>query len=183
MCCVLRQIRASFGIALSCPVCPVCDVGVLWPDGWMDQDETRHARPCPHCVRWGPSSTSLKGAQPPKILAHICCGHMAGWIKMPLAMEVGLGVRDIVFDVDPATPIKRAHHPTKFLAHVYCGQMAGWMKTPLGTEVDLGPGHIVLDQVPAPAKGAQQSPSFRPMCIVATVAHLSYCSALVPTSI
>ena len=26
-----------------CPVsslCPVCDVGVFWPNGWMDQDET-----------------------------------------------------------------------------------------------------------------------------------------------
>jgi len=22
-----------------CHVCPVCDVGVLWPNGWMDQDE------------------------------------------------------------------------------------------------------------------------------------------------
>jgi len=21
-------------------VCPVCDVGVLWANGWMDQDET-----------------------------------------------------------------------------------------------------------------------------------------------
>ena len=30
----------------------------------------------------------------------------------------------------------------------------------LGMEVDLGPGHIVLDGVPAPAKGAQQPPSF-----------------------
>jgi len=49
------------------------------------------------------------------------------------------------------------------------------MKTPLGTEVDLGSGHIVLDGVPAPAKGAQQLPSFRPMSIVATVAHLNYC--------
>jgi len=45
--------------------------------------------------------------------------------------------------------------------------MAGWMKTPLGTEVDLGPGHIVLVGVAAPAKGAQQLPSFRPMSIVA----------------
>jgi len=53
--------------------------------------------------------------------------------------------------------------------------MAGWMKAPLGTEVDLSPGHIVLDGVPAPAKGPQQPPSFRPMSIVATVAHLSYC--------
>jgi len=61
------------------------------------------------------------------------------------------------------------------LAHVYCGQMAGWMKTPLGTEVDLGPGHFVLGGVPSPAKGAQQPPSFQPMSVVATVAHLSYC--------
>jgi len=49
------------------------------------------------------------------------------------------------------------------------------MKTPLGTEVDLGPGHIVLDGVPAPVKGAQHPPSFWPISIVTTVAHLSYC--------
>jgi len=91
-------------------------------------------------------------------------------------MEVNLGLRDIVFDVDPATPRKRGTPTTQFLAHVYSGQMAGWMKTPLGTEVELGPGHIVLDGVPGPPKGAQQPPSsFRLMSIVATVAHLSYC--------
>ena len=73
-------------------------------------------------------------------------------------------------------PQKKGHaHPTQFLAHVYYGQMAGWMKTPLGTEVDLGPGHIVLDRSQLSAKGAQQPPSFRPMSVVATVAHLSYC--------
>jgi len=31
------------------------------------------------------------GAQPPKFLAHICCGQIARWIKMPLGMQVGLG--------------------------------------------------------------------------------------------
>jgi len=62
---------------------------------------------------------------------------------MPLGTEVGLGLRDIVFDVVPATAEKGHTNPTQFLAHVYCGQMAGWMKTPLGTEVDLGPGHIL----------------------------------------
>jgi len=49
-------------------VCPVCDVGVLWSNGCTDQDETWHAgspRPWPYCVRWGPSSPSPKGAQPP----------------------------------------------------------------------------------------------------------------------
>jgi len=77
-------------------------------------------------------------------------------------------------------------HLTQFLAHVCCGQTAGWMKTPLGTEIDFGPGHIVLDGVPTLhkrgtatlplfGKGAQQFPSFRPMSIVATIAHLSYC--------
>jgi len=42
--------------------CPVCDVGILWPNGWMDQDETWHARgprPRPYCVRWGPSSLQI----------------------------------------------------------------------------------------------------------------------------
>ena len=97
---------------------------------------------------------------------------------MPLGTEVGLGLRNIVFDMGPATPEKRAHPCTQFWP-VSCGQMAGWMngwmKTLLGTKVDLGPGHIVLDGVPAPAKGAQQPPSFRPMSIVTTVAHLIYC--------
>ena len=81
---------------------------------------------------------------------------------MPLGTEVGLGLHNIVFDVDPATPRKRAHPPHPILAHVYCGQMAGWMKTPLGKEVDFCPGHIVLDGVPAPAKGPQQPPLFGP---------------------
>jgi len=49
------------------------------------------------------------------------------------------------------------------------------MKTPLGTEVDLSAGHIVLDGVPALRERGTAAPSFRPMPIVVTVAHLSYC--------
>ena len=65
---------------------------------------------------------------------------------------------------------------SQFSAHAYCGQTAGRMKTPLGTEEDLGPRRTLLDGDSAlPAKGAQQSPSFRSVSIVATVAHLSYC--------
>jgi len=51
-----------------CPVCPVCDVGVLWPNGWMDQDETWHAgRPWPrlHCVIWRSSCPHGKGHSSP----------------------------------------------------------------------------------------------------------------------
>jgi len=38
---------------------------------------------------------------------------MAGWIKMPLGMEVGLGPGDFVLDGDPAplSPKKRAEPP------------------------------------------------------------------------
>ena len=54
---------------LSDHVCPVCNVSVLWPNGWMNQDETWHAgrpRPWPHCVIRG-SSSPRKGdtAAPP----------------------------------------------------------------------------------------------------------------------
>jgi len=55
-----------------CPVCltPVCNVGVLWPNGWMDQDKTCHGgrpQPRPHCVRWPPSSPvpQKRGEEPP----------------------------------------------------------------------------------------------------------------------
>ena len=52
---------------LSCLSCPVCSVGVLWPNGWMDQDETWHARwPRPgHNVLNGDPLPLPKGAQPP----------------------------------------------------------------------------------------------------------------------
>ena len=48
--------------------CPVCNVGVLWPSAWTDQDKTWHTgrpRPRPHCVIWGPSSPSQKGYSTP----------------------------------------------------------------------------------------------------------------------
>jgi len=78
----------------------------------------------------------------------------------------------------PSYPQKKGHnHSTQFLAHVYCRQTAEWIKTPLRTEVDLGPGHGThcIDGVPALREWGTAAPSFRPMSIVATVAHLSYC--------
>jgi len=45
------------------------------------------------------------------------------------------------------------------------------------TEVNLGPGNVVLDGVAASSRPIKvaELPSFRPMSVVATVAHLSYC--------
>ena len=89
----------------------------------------------------GDPAPLLKKGRSLQFLADVYGGQTAAWIKMPLGTEVGLVLRGIVFDVDPATPRKKGTHPTQFLAHVYCGQTAGWMKMPLGTEIDLGPGY------------------------------------------
>jgi len=58
----------ALSVCRSCSVLTVSDVGVLWRNDWMDQNETGHRgrpRPWPHCLRWGPSSPFSKGAQPP----------------------------------------------------------------------------------------------------------------------
>ena len=43
------------------------------------------------------SCPSPKGAQPQIFGLYICCGQMAGWIKMPLGTEIGIGTCDFVF--------------------------------------------------------------------------------------
>ena len=80
-------------------------------------------------------------------------------------------------------PLK-GHSPPQFSVHARSGQMAGWIKMPLGTEVCLGPVDVVLDGDPAALleRGTATPHSFRPMSIVATVAHLSYCWALVKST-
>jgi len=100
---------------LSSPVlsCPVYDVGVLWPNGWMDQYATWHAgraRPWPHCVV-GTQLPLPKRRHSPRFSAHICCGQMVGWIKMPLGRAVGFSPGDIVLHRDPAIPPKGADPP------------------------------------------------------------------------
>jgi len=50
------------------------------------------------------------------------CGQTVGRIKMPLGMEVGLGIRNIVFDVDLASLIKKGHTHS----HPICGPCLLW---------------------------------------------------------
>jgi len=93
----------------------VCDVGVLWPSGWMDQDATwRAGRPWlrPHCVRWN-QLPSPKGHSP-QFSANVRCGQMAGWIKMPLGVEVGLSPGDFMLDGDPAPPPQKGDRAPNF---------------------------------------------------------------------
>jgi len=99
---------------------------------------------------------------------------MAGWIKMPLGIEVGLGPCDFVLDGDPALPYPKRGRSPQFLAHVYCGQTAGYIKMALGMEVGLGPGHIGARWGPSflPQKG-DRAPNFQPISIMAKRLYIS----------
>jgi len=96
---------------------------------------------------------------------------------MPLGREVGLSPNDIVLDEDPATPPQKGAQPLNFRPmSIVAKRLDGSMQYPLGTKVDLSTSHIVLDGDPAPlhpSKRGTAPPSFRPMFIAATVAHLS----------
>jgi len=131
---VCKTVRSMLSIrCLSCPVCLfVCNVGALWPNGWIDQHETWHTGRgfgLGHIVLDGDSVPSAKGGRSPlpQFSARFYRGQMAECIKMPPCMEVGLSPGDLVFDEDPATPEKRHTTPTQFLVNVFCGPPNGLM--------------------------------------------------------
>jgi len=61
---------------------------------------TRHT-----VLHWDPAPPRKRGASP-QFLANVCCGQTAGWIKMPLGTEVGLGPGDVVLDMGTPLPQK-----------------------------------------------------------------------------
>jgi len=113
-------------------------------------------------VRWGPSSPPLKGHRP-KFSAIVRCGQTAGWTKMPLGMEVGLGPGDFVFD-GTQLPQKKGHthhHP------IFCPCLFwpnGWMDedaTWYGSRPRHRP-HCIRRGPSCPRKERISPPSFRP---------------------
>jgi len=73
---------------LNRPVVFVCDVGVLWPNGYTDRDETWHEG---HIVLDGDPAPQPQNGHIPQFSAHVYCGQTAGWIKMPLGGDVDFG--------------------------------------------------------------------------------------------
>jgi len=123
----------------------------------------------------GTQPPTLKGAEPHPIFGPRLLWPN-GWVDQDATWYGGRPRRlhAIVVDVDPATPRKRAHPPHPIFGPCLLWPN-GWMDDDAAWFGDPGAGHIdCTDGVTAPAKGAQQY-SFRPMSIVATVAHLSYC--------
>jgi len=141
----------------------------------------------------GDAASTPKMGRSPKFSAHVYCDNSSppqkgqspqifgpfflwpnGWMHQDATWYGGrpqptwLCVRCV-----PSLLLKMGRSP-QFLARVYCRQTAGWMKTPLGREVDLIPDHIVLAGIPSLCERGTAAPSFRPMSVVATDAHLSY---------
>jgi len=132
---------------------PISGPRLFWPNGCMDQDATSYGgRPRLRDIvlDGDPAHPPVKGHSP-QFSAIVRCGQTAGWTKMPLGMEVGLGPGDFVFDGDPATHGKRPQPP-----HPIFGPCLLWpngfmdIKMPLSTEVNVGPGDVVLNGVAAP---------------------------------
>jgi len=93
-------------------------------------------------------------------LAHVYCGQMVRWIKMPLGREVGLGLRDIVLDGGTQLPQRGTSpnfQPMSVAAKGWMDQDATWYWDRAG----LRP-HCVWwrPSSPSPPEGAQQPPHF-----------------------
>jgi len=109
--------------------------------------------------------------------AHMCCGKMAAWIKMPLGMEVGLGLGDFVLDGDPAPFPKKGAEPPPQIFGPCLLWPNGWMDQD-GTWHGGRPRPrrlFVLDGDPAsrpfPKRGRSPLPNFRPISIMAKTAR------------
>jgi len=159
-----------------CPVLPVCSVGVLWPNGWIDQDEAWHAgrpRPWPHCVRWGPSSPSPKGAEPSPIFGPFLLWPK-GWMRQGATWYGDMAsAQGTVLDGDRAPSAKGGGVP-QFWAHVNCDQTAGWIKMALGMEVGLywsRPHCAAWGPRSLPQKGGR-APQFAAHCYCAQIKRL-----------
>ena len=114
-------------------------------------------------LRWRPSSPSPMG----QFSAHICCGQMAGWIKMFWYGGVDLGPGDFVLDGDPAPPPKkRAEPPPQFSVYVYCGQTVGWINMAWHGGRPRSRPHCARRRPRSSPPKRGQTPNFRSMSIV-----------------
>jgi len=143
----------------------------------MAQDETQRGgrpRPHSHCVRWGPSSPSPKGAQPLPIFGPCLLWQTVGWIKMPLGTEVDLGPGDTV-RWRHRSPQKGGTAGPNFRPFLLWPN--GWMD-PDATWCRGRPQprrHCVVWGCSSTPKKGQSTPTFRPMSVVAKQLDESRC--------
>ena len=73
-----------------------------------------------------------KRGQSPQLSAHVHCGQTAGWIKMPLGMQIGLVPSDIVLDGDLAPLPQKGKEPPPVL-----GPCLLWPLSPVSDTAEL----------------------------------------------
>ena len=91
---IRRRFVKRFALRYGTVVLSVSKVGVLWPNGWIDQDATWYEdRPWPRrrCVTWRSTSPPKKGAQPPQFSADVCCGETVAHLSNCWAVVNFLG--------------------------------------------------------------------------------------------
>jgi len=137
-----------------CPVflvCTVCNVGVSWPNGRMDQDALGTQ------IGFGPGDIVLDGdhlpltergtAAPPlswftdAAAAHVYCGQAAGWLRIPLCMVRMPRSRRHCVCWGPSSPHVKGHRRHHISAHVYCGQTVAHLRNCCAL-VKLPPGYF-----------------------------------------
>ena len=102
-----------------------------------------------------------RGQSPAQFSAHFYSGQMAGCIKLPLGMGVGLGPSDIV--IWGPTPLQKRAQPPVFRPITIVAKTAGCIKMPLDMDVGFSPGNLVLDGDPAPFRKRGRSPGEPPI--------------------
>ena len=103
-------------LSICLSVCPVCDVGVLWPTvGWIKMKLGMNVGLGLGIVLDGDPAPLPQKGHSPQFSAHVCCGQTAGWMKMPI------GMGHIVLNGAQLSPGKR-HSSPLYSVHVYYGQ-------------------------------------------------------------
>jgi len=96
-----------------CLSSPACDVGVLWPNGWVDQDATWYEvrpRPRGHCVMGTQLSQLPKKGHSPQF-----------WPVSVVAKQLDGSRCRMDQDDRPSSSHGKGHSSPHFSARVYCG--------------------------------------------------------------
>ena len=163
------------------PPCPKRDGApnfgrLLWPNGCMDYDASWHGgspRPTRHCVLWGPSSPSPKGAQPPVFGPYLLRPN--GCMDQYVTCNGGRPrPRRLCVRWGPRSPLTKGGGSPQIF-----GPCLLWMKLVLGMEVGLSPGDgIRWGPSPLPKRGRSPLPNFRSISFVAKRLDASRCHLL-----
>ena len=109
----------------------------------------------------------LKGHSP-QFFDNVRCDQTAGWTKMPLGMEVGLGPGNCVRWGPRSLRKRHSPHPVFGPCLLWPN---GWMDED-ATWYGSRPRYMLNGDTAPPRKGHSSPPYFRPMSVVAAVAHL-----------